>query len=939
MGQFLCCDVNLIARQFAQVKCSSQMLSDVDPCPFFVPFETQRHSFENMRRAVRRVPSTLVSSVSNQQQQRASFASATSVLLQQQHTEETLQRTHGFGMINHGAVVSKDSKTVAAADLMHTSVAHGLGTSAADPYTRTLPNLEMRPPETTVISRDGSSVRPTLDEIAMLGGRREALRFWLGGDHPRLPLWVNSLKSTNPLPVSSKMATILEEFERIAVPAACAERGEDPVIPTKRWQSIVRRFLAIPRATLLSRAAFDGQLELATKDGLSLFGNDAPMDELQTAVDLLRRQAVHQRNAALDSLSRVVANTELVADGDAIWATLFALVRQHRSTSDLFSGTKESSSSSSLEFIWDSIIEGPNVDHASPALVSAPVALYLVALTAAHTVLSTETTERVHGRMDAPSKANTDDSSRLVSSIDKRTFVRNVLQGLDASSLLAEKSEQALRSLGAKKELVDSITNALAAETVFASAIDVKSASVAKLFRDPAQGGLLLYRATTSTNDASIKSLIQKTLSTNGFSHSDEVRTNPSRWASKYEAIASTLLKNATFVALAFEAVRAETGAAQQQRGGSASAGIVSEDGLKELNAFKELREQYERRRTHRVGVLVDYLSSFEGVEVGVRYCAALGCDMSALVDLQRAASEATDSQRTSVSSIASLSEGTFPQQLVSAIADAHPSWVRANVLEKLVLNQPVDLLSSIALRTAIRMLVRVSYVPHAGAAMIARNTRRRIGPIGTAPHEQNIALEVGMTEKMDNLLHKRYDWQGWYQRMQDVHNRNVSLRFNLQDLRTLDSEGKPFFDMQSERRLRIVAKERVGMGILKLDSDKYEDKSDNYTFGSVKVSQLVADAKKTMLGPEYVPTVEVKVRRPSGQTKLQYSALDYDRVEKKSAQLYKKYVELKKKSFFVPPTDVWLDVTGLQARKLSDAADEQGYTVDLFDSMGQQDK
>jgi hypothetical protein len=887
-------------------------------------------------RAARRIPPTLASStVSAQQSQRASIA-GTAVGLQQQHASVTLTKTHGFGMINHGAVISKDSKTTAAADLARTSVQHGLGTSAADPYLRTLPNLELRAAETTVVNGDGSSLRASLDEIATLGSRREGLRYWIGNENPRLPLWLRSLKTQNALPLSSKSATILTEFETVVIPAACAERGEDVVIPQKRWQSLVRRFLTIPRATVLSRAAFEGQLELATKEALSFFGSDAPLDELISAVEVLRRQAIQQRNAKLDDLATTLSNGTLVAEGDAVWATFFSLVRDHRESFDLFSNAKEGPASS-LEFVWDSIVEGTAV----PALVSAPVALYLVALTAAHTVVANDnTSERIHGRVDqlkhSEAASTSSSTSTLVAPIEKRIFVRKALQALSSSALLSEKSEQILRSLGVKKELPESIINALAAETVFQNALNTRAAEIAKLFRDPAQGGLLLYRSTTSTDDASVKTAVQKVLSANGFAHTDEVRMNPSRWASKYESIASTLLKHPTFVSLVYEAVRAETGASQNRV--ASPHGIVSEDGLKQLGSLKELRDNYERRRAHRAGVITDYLSSYEGVDAGVRYCAAFDADMTALTALQRAGEDARNATATTRSEVAAIADGALSAQIVAAIAEAHPSWVRANVIERSLLDQSVEMQSQAALRAAVRMYIRLTYVPHAGAATIARNTRRRIGPVGTAAHEQNIAVEVGMVEKMDNLLHKRYDWQGWYQRMQDVHNRNVSLRFKLHDLRTLDSQGKPFFDMQSERRLRIVAKERVGMGILKLDSDKYEDQKDNYTFGSVKISQLVADAKKTMLGPEYVPTVEVKVRRPSGQSKLQYSALDYDRLEKKSAELYQKYAELKKKSFFVPPTDVWLDVAGLQVRKNNDAADVDGYTVDLFESMNQKD-
>jgi hypothetical protein len=304
-----------------------------------------------------------------------------------------------------------------------------------------------------------------------------------------------------------------------------------------------------------------------------------------------------------------------------------------------------------------------------------------------------------------------------------------------------------------------------------------------------------------------------------------------------------------------------------------------------------------------------------------------MGCDFVSL----------EEAQKISEDSAKRAAQSTRPDvfaQTCQAIEKAHVSWKACGVLLD---PKPSDPTSVEAVRMALRMHIRATYVPHAGAAAIAQSTRRRIGPVGTTAHQHNVVIEVGQVEKYDNLMFKRYDWQGWHQRMVDIHNRNISVRCKLSELRTLDSYGKPFVDMQSERRMRIVAKDRIGMGIVKLDSDKFEDQSDNMTHGVTKLSQLIADARKTGLGPEYIPSVEVKVRKPSGQSKMHYSLLDFDRVEKKSAELYIQYREAKKKSFFVTPMDMWLNVKGLQVRKTSEVADKEGYTVDgLFDALNQ---
>ena len=102
-------------------------------------------------------------------------------------------------------------------------------------------------------------------------------------------------------------------------------------------------------------------------------------------------------------------------------------------------------------------------------------------------------------------------------------------------------------------------------------------------------------------------------------------------------------------------------------------------------------------------------------------------------------------------------------------------------------------------------------------------------------------------------------------------------------------------------------------------------------------MQQLLSEAKKAQLGPEYWPTVEVKVKEPSGQSKMRYSTLDWERMEKKSGEMFEKYRQAKARSIYVPPTETWLTMgSSTQAAKVSSAkVDEEGYTVDsLFDSM-----
>lgn len=236
------------------------------------------------------------------------------------------------------------------------------------------------------------------------------------------------------------------------------------------------------------------------------------------------------------------------------------------------------------------------------------------------------------------------------------------------------------------------------------------------------------------------------------------------------------------------------------------------------------------------------------------------------------------------------------------------------------------------------RIYLRLTYVPHAANAVLTSRHRRRIGQIATKPHQFNLEAEVGFAEEYNTKEHKQWDWQGWYQRMMDVFHRNVSLRLRLSDMRArLDNNGRPFVDLQSERRLRVLAAERVGGGVLKLDSDRFEDRSDNLDYGTGKLQQVLTEAKKAQLGREYWPTVEVKVREPSGQSKMHYSLLDWDRVEQKSLEMLDKYRAAKERSVFVPPTATWLEAGGSgragSAKTVSATVDSDGYTVEASSS------
>ena len=234
-------------------------------------------------------------------------------------------------------------------------------------------------------------------------------------------------------------------------------------------------------------------------------------------------------------------------------------------------------------------------------------------------------------------------------------------------------------------------------------------------------------------------------------------------------------------------------------------------------------------------------------------------------------------------------------------------------------------------LQAARDILFRCTIVPNRITAALDSMHRRRVGPVGKAEHEHNVPVEVGHCSYHDMTTFRKYDMAGWYQRLMDVQHRNVSLRVRLSDLRAPSHVGNaPLLCIQGERRLRILAGERVSNGIFKLDSDRYEDYNDNWEYGATKICQALAEAKKADLGPEYWPTVDVKVRRASGRRRMMDSLVDWKRIDEASEANYKKYRELKSSgTVYVSPTLTWFKVSGMiRTAKGALKPDERGYST-----------
>ncbi|EPY23779.1 hypothetical protein STCU_07462 [Strigomonas culicis] len=554
--------------------------------------------------------------------------------------------------------------------------------------------------------------------------------------------------------------------------------------------------------------------------------------------------------------------------------------------------------------------------------VTAPVALYLTLLAVAlsRDLAPEALRERSRFLDDGVSAAvarATASPFLLVNPIVKRRFVQTELRRLLATGSGAGQLAKALHAAGHHElsreaslcESIHSVQHMHEAEVE----------GVVGHFENTAEVKWLLT-ALLNMKDDKVHTVVSQTFGTRvGASVDWDKVMGAVDWPSHWRRLATTLLSNNAVLA----AMQTVISNAINAKGVTHK--LLSAEYAEALHQIQQARKEREVANREKVEHIVSELSSFGAADKTLDMLLALGVDVAALRDEADAIRAQQLTPRYTV-------EPEVLQLVRGAVGARHAAWVQAGVMRTPAdAKQPPPLA---ALEEMMRIFVRLTYVPHTGAAAIAQHTRRRIGAIGTKPYQYNVPVELGFMEQYDNLQYKRYDWQGWYQRMVDVHNRNVSIRCRLDDLKRLDSTGAPFVDLQTERRLRIISGDRVGMGVLKLDSDKYEDQKDNITHGTTKLSEIFAESRKAQLGPEYWPSVEVKVRRPSGQSQAYYSIMDNERIEKTSQELYKKYKDAKKRSLFVTPMDMWLEVKGMQVRKTTENQDKEGYSVDMIDAM-----
>lgn len=834
-------------------------------------------------------------------------------------------QTHGAGLINHQSLANPAvpiatgqyhsiTQAAPAADLFRTKIHEGLGTGLNDPYERTLPNMESRPPASTVLSTS-APLSPSAEEVERLQQAWHPLATWVDGSPCRLQRLIEREKVSRTLCVSPAAIELLSEVETVVVPSISSDPADQQRL--LQWWSASKQAFDNCSQHLLDKQEFLKRREEAfTAQAKSLQELNLPSQPLTLALEVLQRHAATRHNEALDGLLACFlasGGSSTVFDANVVWQEFLTAVEEHKK--DLFQKEDEMP----LYYAWEGLLsEGSAV---RPPSCTAPVALFF-------SLCMLFLRQRSGPAPLSPYTLTADRYLHLVSNPSRRRFVCEKLSVIFNDAELLQKLAGIMRMEGhlelhrdlsvCEATLNDSALRRLEVEQLanaFQNIADVKS----------------LFTSLMASTDVEAKHHLCETLHVTRSGDKNQQRFDwgeilkKAEWSTHWKSLAVALLSDPQFLHSTLRIVMAAINAK-----GTIHRDLFDPTYAEALRKVKAARELRRSSRQTKLDELTRHFSSNAMEEKSTLiFVREFGMTSDAL-DTEAAQTELLHAKQSKHTvSAESL------RVVLQAVRHRHPEWVASRVIPDEAFFTATEDSAVHAVQLMLRMFVRLTYVPHAGAAMIANRTRRRIGPVGLKASQFNVLTEFGMVEQYDNLQYKQYDWQGWYQRMVDIHNRNVSIRCRIGDLKRLDSNGNPFVDFQTERRLRIVSGDRVGMGVVKLDSDKYEDQEDNIIFGSTKLSELLAESRKAQLGPEYWPTVEVKVRKPSGQSQAYYSVMDESRIEKQSMELYEKYKEKKKQTMFVTPMDTWLEVKGSHATKKADTLDEHGYSVaSLQDSL-----
>jgi hypothetical protein len=796
-----------------------------------------------------------------------------------------------------------------AMDIGHTQLHEGGGTSSIDPYTRVRPNQVSVAPVSTAPQAQRGVVLTDAERADPLALARKSmplgewLRPSLGSVMSSAPLaqYIRAMRIDG-LQNAATAASTVAAFERTALPEAAKAAQRDPVAEMQRWTTLVGRFVAEESLHLFDPAAFQAYVQ-SLRDPVVAFLDAAHGEELRTLYDIYARNAVQVRNMRLDAVAAFVEAQGQQAGGAAHERFHNAVVA---ADAELFEasvpGAPARLQGDALRAQWE-LTRGGTPPNMKPA-----TALAWLALAA---VMPASAAAQAAAAQPAPTP------ERLLSSLPVSTLTAFAERHLPAMLSVAT-LQQPVAALLMRFGLSDAartVEEVVAALSVARTERARRTQELVPLFKD-LKATLDLCKRTLAADAATTSPATQKYLFEllRSFMEPDaaatltlpqavadmrqlETRLAPV-WPSAYAAVAERMLAHEELTETLRDVIHKGGVSLDEARAkeGTLLARPVAEK-LRQLRT--SMSDVYSTADATLAQLRAEILTKVPPQRVA-QLVIASGAASAEPLQQEFAA------RKNSSADAAPLQPALF-SHIIRNVKRAHSTWVASGVLPAAdTVPTPTE-----ATRVALLMFLRMTYIPHAGGAIIASRHRRRIGPIATRKEQFNIEAEVGFAEHYDNQQYKQWDWQGWYQRMVDVFYRNVSIRARVSDLRRLDNEGRPFVDMQTERRLRIVAESRVGAGMVKLDTDRFEDRSDNLDFGTGKLQELLSEAKKAQLGSEYWPTVEVKVRHPSGQSKMRYSLMDWARVEAESKEMLVRYKAAKAKAIFVPPNETWLRTAG----------------------------
>jgi hypothetical protein len=829
------------------------------------------------------------------------------------------------------------------ADLLPTRIERGTGLNAADPVNRIKPNLESHDPEPSVLRGrvDGRVQLFSPTDVSTTAAERArdtslTLAQWFGtstGVDGRCALidYLESQQQPDALPLPRHAQAALKKFEEQDLPQLCQEHGlPDANLAKEQWRSTAYRYTS--QLLLFNTPAFDAHLHSCDHSVKTFFNSESKTspnkvsssssdatvttddDEaalLSPIADILRRDAQLKRNQALQELIDV-ARSAALQGGQTVWSRFFALVDTFRAE------LVDSDDTTAAMYDLCAAQQPPAVK---------PVVALLFAI-----VTSSASSALLKGQLAGATSTTAEADTPVVDAhlLTRDEVLRFVAPRLPA--VLRSPHLHAFSQLGLT-DTTSALASAVAARQTARDERRSKAKEIAGLFGDMKSAESMIARVVNASRDdpdaIAATAHVQAVLRTKQLQDGPAVEKamRAADWKANYRAIATDLLSSREFVRQLRAALAAELSTASKTR--AAEGALLTEATKAFLDAMIAADNNFESMVKDTVTQQQQRLLESAAPNVLLRILRAHNVDLQALQSVATARKEAIASEKRVKNAKAIF------ELLVIEVWQRHPKWFAMGVLN-LQQDTKHSPDSAPAVRVLLNIYLRLSYVPSTGAALLAQRYRGRIGPIAKDETQTNLEAEIGFAEHYDMFEYKRYDWQGWYQRMVDIHNRNVSIRCKLSNLRVLDNQRRPFIDLQTERRLRILAGERVGNGMVKLDNDRFEDHKDNLEFGEVKIQDLFSEAKKAQLGEQYWPSVEVKVRRPSGQTRLHYSVLDWERVEQDSKTAFESYTKLKASTLFVPPTATWLRIGGTATATSATQADAEGYTVDaLFESLG----